>query len=69
MDRKLICKEDWGISQKRIEAWWHKEIIDRVPIKVIAPREVTKPLERKPENPKDLESYWTDPEKGSRTCT
>ena len=57
MNRKLIYKEDWEIYQKRIYAWWHKEIIDRVPIKVIAPPRsksskslLSKPPEQKPED-------------------
>jgi len=67
MNRKLIYKEDWELCQKRIDAWWHKEIIDRVPIKVIAPRRsksskslLSKPPEQKPE---DLEDYWINSEK------
>ena len=60
MGEKLIYKEDWEICRKRMEAWWHKEILDRVPIKVIVPPRQNEASEEKPE---DLESYWTDPEK------
>jgi len=59
MRGKLIYKEDWEICRKRIEAWWHKEIIDRVPIKVIVPRW---PIKLSEEKTKNLEDYWTDPE-------
>jgi len=60
MGKKLIYKEDWEICQKRVEAWWHKEIIDRVPIKVVVPPRRSQLLEK---DSKDLESYWTNPEK------
>ncbi len=66
MDRELIYKGDSEMCRKRIEAWWHNEIIDRVPIKVMAPRPsksleplLFEPPERKRKN---LEGYWTDPE-------
>jgi len=36
---KLVYKDDWDEAQRRIEAWWQGEIIDRVPIKVTAPKE------------------------------
>ncbi len=56
----MIYKEDWEICRKRIEAWWYKEIIDRVPIKVIVP---CRPIELSEKKIKNLEDYWTDPEK------
>jgi len=59
MGEKLIYKEDWEVGQKRIEAWWHKEIIDRIPIKITAPLQ---PGKSSDENPENLERYWTNPE-------
>ncbi len=35
---KVIYKEDWDEARRRMEAWWKGEIIDRVPIKVTAPK-------------------------------
>jgi len=36
---KLTYKDDWDEARARMEAWWKGEIIDRVPIKVTAPKE------------------------------
>ena len=36
---KLIYKDDWDEARRRMQAWWKGEIIDRVPIEVIAPKE------------------------------
>jgi len=35
---KMHYKPDWEKTQKRIEAWWHHEVIDRCCIAVQAPR-------------------------------
>lgn len=35
----MLYKEDWEEAQRRFEAWWEGEIIDRVLIQVTAPRE------------------------------
>ena len=31
--------EDWPTVKKRWEAWWQREIRDRVPVQVTAPRD------------------------------
>lgn len=52
----LAYNEDWPEARERILAWWEGEIIDRVAIRVVAPkgpRRVVKP-------PADLEARWTD---------
>ena len=51
-------KEDWEQAKKRIEAWWHGEIIDRVCIAVTAPRANVKHKEIKV--PEALEERWTN---------
>ncbi|OIN98337.1 hypothetical protein AUJ66_01180 [Candidatus Desantisbacteria bacterium CG1_02_38_46] len=51
-------KEDWGQAKKRIEAWWHREIIDRVCIAVTAPRANVKRKEIKA--PATIEECWTN---------
>ncbi len=53
----IACKPDWDEARERIEAWWHGEMIDRVPVMVTAPRHpVAEP------EPDDLMAYWTDPD-------
>ena len=56
---ELAAKPDWELARKRTEAWWHGEVIDRVCLKVTAPRGPS-PEETVPEG--DLEAWWTDPE-------
>jgi len=56
----LACKEDWELARRRTDAWWHGEIIDRVCIRVTAPRG---PLPDEEVAADDLESWWTDPER------
>nr|NIN66893.1 hypothetical protein [Anaerolineae bacterium]NIQ79972.1 hypothetical protein [Anaerolineae bacterium] len=51
-------KEDWPEARERILAWWEGEIIDRVAIKVTAPR-------KRPPHvpvPPNLSARWTDSE-------
>jgi len=35
---ELITKPDWQEAEKRIDAWWHGEIIDRAVLQVTAPK-------------------------------
>ncbi len=74
---KLVYKDDWEEAQRRTEAWWKGEIIDRVPIKITAPKKETERYIRprflphydknyeKNEIPEitvnNLENYFTDP--------
>lgn len=51
-------KEDWEQAKKRIEAFWHGEIIDRVCIAITAPRANVKRKEIKA--PATLEERWTN---------
>lgn len=54
---QMLYKEDWPQAEERFRAWWEREIVDRVAIKVTAPR-------RKAHfpSPADLRQQWTDPE-------
>ncbi len=36
---ELCYKSDWKQAEERMKAWWHREIVDRAIIQVIAPRE------------------------------
>ncbi len=49
-------KEDWPQARERIEAWWQGEIIDRVAIRVTAP----KGQRRHVQPPSDPMGRWTD---------
>lgn len=61
-------KEDIDIVRKRIYAFWDREIIDRVLVSVIAPKEKGKNISmfhnsRDLSNqPEELRKYWEDPE-------
>jgi len=55
---KMEYKEDWEQAKKRISAFWHGEIIDRICISVRAPRANVKRKEIKP--PDTLEERWTN---------
>lgn len=55
----MFYKEDWETATKRWEAFWHREVIDRVVLWVTAPR--SKPLPYKePPTPASLEQQWLD---------
>ena len=59
---ELAWKGDAEEACRRLEAWWHGEVLDRVCIKITAP---LKPgvVERGPEpTEEELEEWWTDPE-------
>ena len=49
--------EDWATVKKRWEAWWQREIYDRVPVQVTAPRDGIPPFESEEVDPK---TQWTD---------
>ena len=51
-------KEDWPEARERLLAWWQGEIIDRVAIKVTAPKKERKSVPP----PADLKTRWTDPD-------
>ena len=74
-------KTDWEQSKKRMEAFWHNEVIDRCCIAVLAPRKTSKlpqfpelqygpwlnGLESIPEDdPASAKKWWTDPEMNYR---
>ena len=54
--------EDWGIVQKRWEAWWAHELYDRVLVQVTAPRADVDPRGGSllPDDEVDLKAKWTD---------
>lgn len=64
---ELLYKEDWAASEKRLDAWWHGQIIDRAVILVTAPRQGVTPehwAEFSPENvpPGRFDAWLTDVE-------
>jgi hypothetical protein len=56
-------KPDWDEACRRMEAWWHGEVIDRVCLRVSAPLAPAEPFDPAPVPPEDLDSYWLDPER------
>lgn len=59
-----VYKEDIVESQRRVDAWWNHEIIDRAVVQVRAPRETpsTEPGELLDMTPEDVEQWFLDPE-------
>ncbi|HID07842.1 MAG TPA: hypothetical protein EYP10_11935 [Armatimonadetes bacterium] len=55
----MLYKEDWEQATERWEAFWHREIIDRVVISVTAPRAEPLPHEEPPK-PASIEQQWLD---------
>ena len=56
----MLYKEDWEEAQRRLLAWWDREVIDRPAIQVYAPREKPLPAPKPPET--TVEQARTDPE-------
>jgi hypothetical protein len=56
--RPLEYKPDWPASARRLEAWWDRQIVDRAPVQVTAPR--NRKLDQAPIAPDDLATRWTD---------
>jgi len=62
-------KADVEQSQKRMEAWWHRDIVDRVVVQLAAPRRPaaaaapphSEAPDREPPTRADLERYFLDP--------
>ncbi|MCS7223719.1 MAG: hypothetical protein NZ959_04025 [Armatimonadetes bacterium] len=54
----MLYKEDWDKAQVRLTAWWHQEIVDRVPLQVRAPRAHYQP--RCLKQPSTLRDRWTN---------
>jgi hypothetical protein len=53
----VYYKPDWAAAQKRLEAFWAGEVLDRCPVAVLAPRNRrAKTLE--PAGPADIEAYY-----------
>ena len=80
----MYYKPDWEQAKKRVEAFWHNEVIDRCCIAVFAPRKTSKlppfpelqlgpwleGLESIPEDDQDsIRKWWTDPEENYRRLT
>ncbi len=66
---ELIYKEDWQEAERRCEAWWHGEIIDRAVIQVTAPRPTAGPEYASLSSPRgaitdegELFRWFTDPD-------
>ena len=59
----MLFKEDWDEAKPHFEAWWQREIVDRVALSIRAPREHPIPdvgLLPEPAEPADDTEYWTD---------
>jgi len=54
----MMYKDDWPEARERLCAWWEGEIIDRVAIRVTAP----KGARRFVQPPDGIETRWTDPD-------
>jgi hypothetical protein len=44
-DSFLLYKDDFSEAKKRMEAWWQGEVLDRIPIKITAPKKEIKGLD------------------------
>lgn len=72
-DRKagdaMYYKEDWEKAKERLKALWDMEILDRCCVSVAAPRDGKTNIhifaqgECNPDDPKDVEDYWMNPER------
>ncbi len=60
----MFFKENWEETQKRFEAFWACDMLDRACVAVSAPRDepLIKGLELKLRQPESLEQRWTDPD-------
>ncbi len=58
--QQLEYKPDWPQAARRIEAWWEREIVDRVPIQVSAPRD--RQMGTPPTAPEGIAERWTNVE-------
>jgi len=56
---ELECKPDAEEAKERVDAWWRGEVLDRVPIKVVAP---LMPPSHSESAPQDPMRWRTDPE-------
>jgi hypothetical protein len=55
---ELSLKPDFDKTKKRIDAFWHCEIVDRPPVSIILPKENPSPLPHK--EYKDHRERWLD---------
>ena len=53
---EFAYKPDWAEARERILAWWEGELVDRVAIKVTAPKDTRRHVQP----PDDIEARWTD---------
>ena len=58
--QELKYKPDWPQAQKRLEAFWEGEIIDRAVISIVAPREPNSAPEPPPEDMFYIDSYQAE---------
>jgi hypothetical protein len=57
-----IYKHDIEESKRRVEAWWHHEILDRAAVQVRVPRRQPSIAPVPAADPEDVEAWFTDPE-------
>jgi len=57
-----VYKDDTEACQRRVEAWWHHEMLNRAVVQVRAPRTSSvAPAENLPQTPEDVERWFLDP--------
>jgi len=57
----MLYKDGWDTSKKRMEAWWNRELLDRVVLMVSAPRKAPLALKETLKKPASIDIEWTDP--------
>ncbi len=58
----MYFKPDWKESERRWEAWWEHELLDRALVAVTAPRDNPLPHAPVPDIGTDWTAKWTDPQ-------
>lgn len=57
----MLYKQDWEEAQRRIMAWWEREVIDRVCLQITAPLAEPWDAQSAPlAEPADLDERWTN---------
>lgn len=58
----LQTVEDFDLVKKRMNAWWHHDLVDRVAVMVTAPRATPLPMNQELPQPATIAQEWTDPQ-------
>ena len=54
--------ENFDLVKKRMDAWWHHDLIDRVAVMVTAPRATPLAMAQELPKPATITEEWTNPE-------